>query len=125
FCLAQPYLEAREPTSRPCQTPSRSTSTRRLRLWFATAVAFGDIRKKYMPYNDTQSSPLKGRPMQTLHILKSAATLIASSGVGAIVGNAIKASTPGDVTKLQKVTITVGSIALDRKSTRLNSSHVK
>lgn len=50
--------------------------------------------------------------MQTLHILKSAATLIASSGVGAIVGNAIKASTPGDVTKLQKVTITVGSIAL-------------
>lgn len=50
--------------------------------------------------------------MNALGIAKTAATFIASTGVGAIVGNAIKASTPGDVNKFQKFTITAGSIVL-------------
>lgn len=44
--------------------------------------------------------------------IKLASDLIVSAGVGAVVGNAIKASTPTSVKTIQKITITVGSLAL-------------
>lgn len=37
---------------------------------------------------------------------------VVSSGVGAVVGNAIKASTPANATTLKKVTIGVGGLVL-------------
>lgn len=50
--------------------------------------------------------------MNKLNILKSATGMIVSAGAGAIVGNAIKASTPADVKTVGKVLIAVGGFAL-------------
>ncbi len=47
-----------------------------------------------------------------LNIAKAAVSIVTSTGVGVIVGNAIKASTPDNLTKFQKVSTTVGSIVL-------------
>lgn len=50
--------------------------------------------------------------MNKLNILKSATGMIVSAGAGAIVGNAIKMSTPADVKTIGKVLIAVGGFAL-------------
>ena len=50
--------------------------------------------------------------MKKLDILKVAASLIVSVGVGAIVGNAVKSTTPVDVRKITKFCIGAGSAVL-------------
>lgn len=50
--------------------------------------------------------------MNKITIVKSVTGLIASAGAGAVVSNAIKATTPADVTKFNKVMIGVGSFAI-------------
>lgn len=50
--------------------------------------------------------------MNIIGIVKPAATLVASIGVGAVIGNVIKATTPTSVTLVQKVAVGVGSFVL-------------
>ena len=50
--------------------------------------------------------------MNKITIVKSVTGLIASAGAGAVVSNAIKATTPGDINKFNKVMIGVGSFAI-------------
>lgn len=50
--------------------------------------------------------------MKKLDILKSVAGLVVSAGAGAVVGNAIKASTPEDIKNLNKVLVAIGGFAL-------------
>lgn len=50
--------------------------------------------------------------MNKLNIVKQAAELLVSMGTGAIVGNAVKLTTPAEVSKVQRVTIAIGSFAL-------------
>lgn len=50
--------------------------------------------------------------MNKLNIVKSVTGLIASAGAGTVVSNAIKATTPAELTKLNKVMIGVGSFAI-------------
>lgn len=49
--------------------------------------------------------------MKKLEFLKSAITLVASVGVGAVVTNAVKATTPPDLKTLNKVAVLVGTMA--------------
>lgn len=50
--------------------------------------------------------------MNKLNLLKSTTGLIVSAGAGAVVGNAIKASTPEDVKTAGKVLIVIGGAVL-------------
>jgi hypothetical protein len=45
-----------------------------------------------------------------MDILKSAVTLIASAGVGAVVTNAVKATTPDDLKTMNKIFVLVGTM---------------
>lgn len=47
--------------------------------------------------------------MDPINILKGVTTLVVSTGVGAIVKNAVKATTPEDIKKFSKISIVVGS----------------
>lgn len=47
-----------------------------------------------------------------LSLVKNVTCLIVSAGVGAVVGNAIKASTPEELKILQKISIGVGGFVL-------------
>lgn len=60
-----------------------------------------------MAYNDTRHS-LKGNAMYT-ELAKSVATLVASAGVGAIVTNAVKATTPDNLKIATKISIVIGT----------------
>ena len=50
--------------------------------------------------------------VKKLELLKTGASLVVSVGVGAIVGNVVKHTTPSDVKKITKVCIGVGSLVL-------------
>lgn len=50
--------------------------------------------------------------MNILPIVKGATGLVASLGAGAVVGNAIKATTPSDMKKITKVLVGVGGIVI-------------
>lgn len=50
--------------------------------------------------------------MNPLQIAKAAVDLVVSAGAGAVVGNAIKASTPLDAKAIQKIVIGVGGLTL-------------
>ena len=50
--------------------------------------------------------------MKKLELLKQGASLVVSVGVGAIVGNAIKGTTPASVGKVMKICIAAGSMVL-------------
>lgn len=50
--------------------------------------------------------------MNILGITKTVSDVVVSAGVGAIVGNAIKASTPIDTKIVSKISIGVGSLVL-------------
>lgn len=50
--------------------------------------------------------------MNILPIVKAGSDLIVSMGTGAIVTNAVKATTPADLKTFQKVTIGVGAFVL-------------
>lgn len=45
-----------------------------------------------------------------MDILKSAITLVASAGVGAVVTNAVKATTPDDLKTMNKIFVMVGTL---------------
>lgn len=50
--------------------------------------------------------------MNILPVVKSLAGFASSLGAGTVVGNAIKATTPDELSKLGKVLVSVGSVAL-------------
>lgn len=50
--------------------------------------------------------------MNPLTVVRHVVGIVSSAGVGSIVGNAIKATTPDELSKIQKITIATGSIAL-------------
>lgn len=50
--------------------------------------------------------------MNPTTIFKAVTDILVSAGVGAVVGNAIKVSTPANVNIAQKISIGVGSLAL-------------
>lgn len=50
--------------------------------------------------------------MNWLSITKAALGLVASIGVGNIVGNAVKATTPANLNTINKITIQVGTFVL-------------
>lgn len=50
--------------------------------------------------------------MKKLDILKTGLSLLVSVGVGAVVGNAIKATTPETTKGIGKLLVTLGSLAL-------------
>lgn len=45
-------------------------------------------------------------------LLKSVATLIVSTGVGAVVTHAVKATTPADLKTIQKIVVMIGTVAV-------------
>ena len=46
------------------------------------------------------------------NVLKSLVSFAAGMGAGAVVGNAIKATTPADLSKIQKILVGVGTFAI-------------
>jgi hypothetical protein len=50
--------------------------------------------------------------MKKLELLKSAITLAASVGVGAVVTNAVKSTTPADLKVLNRVAVVIGTTAV-------------
>lgn len=50
--------------------------------------------------------------MNPMTIVKGVVDLAVSAGAGAVVGNAIKMSTPADAKKIQKISIAVGGFVL-------------
>lgn len=50
--------------------------------------------------------------MKHLELLKAGVEIIVSVGVGAIVGNAIKATTPSDTKGIAKLVVALGSLVL-------------
>ena len=52
------------------------------------------------------------KKVSKIELLKTAAALVVSVGVGAIVGNAVKHTTPSDVKQLAKACIKLGSFVL-------------
>jgi len=50
--------------------------------------------------------------MNVLPIVKGAVGLVTSFGAGAVVGNAIKATTPTDMKLLSKISVSIGGVAL-------------
>lgn len=61
--------------------------------------------------------------MDKLNILKSATGMIASAGAGAVVGNAIKQSTPEDIKTTGKVLIVVGGSVLSSMVGKMASQY--
>lgn len=45
-------------------------------------------------------------------LLKAVATLIVSTGVGAVVTNAVKATTPADLKTFNKIVVMIGTVAV-------------
>lgn len=58
-----------------------------------------------------------------LPVLKTATDIVVSSGVGAVVGNAIRMSTPLDATTVQKGLIRVGGLALSSAVASATTKH--
>lgn len=50
--------------------------------------------------------------MSKLGIFKGLAEFAVSAGTGAVVGNIVRATTPEDLTRLQKITLGIGAYAL-------------
>lgn len=50
--------------------------------------------------------------MNPRNILKTAIGFVSSAGAGAVVGNVVKATTPIDMNKYQKVMVAVGSVVV-------------
>lgn len=63
--------------------------------------------------------------MNAYLILKEISGLVVSAGVGTVVGNAIKHTTPKDVSKYTKVLITIGGSALGGMAGQKVAQHTK
>lgn len=59
-----------------------------------------------------------------LAILKGAAELVASAGTGIVVGNLVKATTPYDLNRLQRVLVGVGSYTLGGVLSDLSAKYI-
>lgn len=66
--------------------------------------------------------PLKGNAMYT-DLAKSAVTLVASAGVGAIVTNAIKATTPEDLKIASKIAVVIGTFVASKAVADMASTY--
>lgn len=64
-----------------------------------------------MAYND-RTEPSKGTIVNKMNIFKTATGVIASASAGAVVGNAIKATTPIDIKTSGKVMVAIGGFVL-------------
>jgi hypothetical protein len=68
---------------------------------------------------------LERNEMKKLDIVKGVTGIIVGLGVGLIVGNAIKATTPDDIGKIGKILIGVGSFALGGILSGMAASHTE
>lgn len=50
--------------------------------------------------------------MNKLNVVKTTAGIVVSIGVGAIIGHAIKATTPADLKTINKIVVSIGTVAL-------------
>jgi hypothetical protein len=67
----------------------------------------------YMPYNERGIKILKGdKTMKKIEIIKAVGGLVISVGVGGIVGNVIKCTTPIAIGPIKKVCIGIGSFVV-------------
>lgn len=57
-------------------------------------------------------------------IVKPAVTFVASMGVGAVIGNVIKTTTPLDLNRLQKISVGVGGFVLCNVLGDLAANHL-
>lgn len=62
--------------------------------------------------------------MNVLPLVKIVAEGVASVGVGHVVSNAIKATTPADITRYQQVMIGIGSVVISGIATKAASNYV-
>lgn len=74
-----------------------------------------------MGYNDTRH-PLKGTTMNT-DFIKSVAALVASAGIGAVVTNAIKATTPEDIKIYNKIAVVIGTVVASQAISDVASTY--
>lgn len=73
----------------------------------------GALPRKINKAYSAMNTLLKGiNTMNILNLTKGIAGAAVSLGVGTVVGNAVKATTPGDITKYQKVVVAIGGLAL-------------
>lgn len=63
--------------------------------------------------------------MNKINIIKQVGSLVISTGIGAIVGNAVKATTPADVRTLKKICIGVGSFILGSMASELATRYAE
>lgn len=61
--------------------------------------------------------------MNLMPVLKAGSNLIVSMGAGAIVTNAVKSTTPGDLKTFQKVTVAVGAMVLSSVVSEVATKH--
>lgn len=60
---------------------------------------------------------------QTNQVVRFVSRSVVSSGAAAIVTNAVKATTPADLTKLKKLTVVVGTLAVSGAVAEVASKH--
>jgi len=63
--------------------------------------------------------------MDAVKFIKGAATLVVSTGVGAIVKNAVKATTPYDITRVSKIGVWVGAAVVSSMVADNATTYVK
>lgn len=63
--------------------------------------------------------------MNILPLVKSVTGLATSLGAGAVVGNAIKASTPLSLNRVQKVFVTIGAVTLSSVAGDLAANYIE
>lgn len=63
--------------------------------------------------------------MDPINILKGAAAFVVSTGVGAIVKNAVKATTPEDLKKFSKISVVVGTAVVSSMVADHSTTYVK
>jgi len=76
-----------------------------------------------MRYNERLN--LKGVYIMILTIVKAGIGMVTSIGVGSIVGNAIKATTPVGMKKYTKVCVSLGSLVLTALAGDMASKYVE
>jgi hypothetical protein len=63
------------------------------------------------PYNEAVYPPER-KTMNPLKVIKATTGIVVSFGAGAIVNNAIKATTPADVHAIKKIALVIGGFAV-------------
>lgn len=63
--------------------------------------------------------------MNILPVVKSIVGLATSLGAGAVVGNAIKATTPANLNRVQKVFVGIGAVTLSTVAGEIASNYIE